>query len=93
MSNMALFGRTKTKLTPRQRAQRKYASAMRTVRKRAKTARGGRGQIGTRSAATKLRRKLRINAAKRKGRKVGRKTVRSGRRATNKVRRSVTRRF
>ncbi len=82
---MALFGRTTTKLTPRQRAQRKYAGAMRGIRKRAKTATGGRGRIGKRSAATNLRRKLGIGTAKRTTRKVARKT--------GAVRRKVAKRF
>lgn len=83
---MALFGRTTTKLTPRQRAQRKYASAMPGIRKRAKGATGGRGKIGKRSAATKLRRRLGVGATKRTTRKGGRKTGRT-------VRRKVTKRF
>lgn len=70
---MGLFGRSTTKLTPKQRAQRKYAAAMRGVRKRAKTATGGRGRIGNRTAAVKLRRKLGIGT-KTKGRKTGRTT-------------------
>jgi hypothetical protein len=51
-------------LTPKQKAQRKYAAAMRGIRKRAKGATGGRGKIGTRSAATKLRRKLGLGVKK-----------------------------
>jgi len=54
---MAIFG-TRKKLTKKQKAQRVYASRMRTVRKRATTTRGGRGRIAKRTAATKLRRKL-----------------------------------
>lgn len=82
---MSLFGRSTTKLTPKQRAQRKYASAMRSVRKRAKTTTGGRGRIGDRSAATKLRRKLGLSTTKAKGRKVGRKTTTTRRKATKRV--------
>ena len=65
---MALFGRSKkksakrskkkSKLTKKQLAQRKYAAAMRGVRKRAKTAKGGKGRIAKRSSAARLRRKL-----------------------------------
>lgn len=60
---MGLFGKTKRKtkrktLTAKQRAQRVYASRMRTVRKRATGARRGSGRIAKRAAATKLRRKL-----------------------------------
>lgn len=50
--------RGKGKLTKKQLAQRKYASAMRGVRKRAKKAAKGTGRIKKRAAATKLRRKL-----------------------------------
>jgi hypothetical protein len=48
----------KKKLTAKQLAQRKYASRMRSVRKRAHKAKRGRGRIANRSAATKLRKKL-----------------------------------
>ncbi|MEA3136158.1 MAG: hypothetical protein QOJ26_1489 [Thermoplasmata archaeon] len=48
----------KSKLTKKQLAQRKYASRMRSVRKRAKKAARGKGRIAKRSSATKLRRKL-----------------------------------
>jgi len=51
-------------LTPKQRAQRKYASAMRGVRARAKTAKGGKGRIAGRSGATRLRRSLGLNKGK-----------------------------
>jgi hypothetical protein len=54
----------KGKLTPKQLAQRKYAARMRTVRKRAKKASGGKGRIAKRSGATKLRRKLGLKAGK-----------------------------
>lgn len=49
---------TKRKLSPAQKAQRKYASAMRGVRTRAKAARRGKGAVKLRSAARNLRRKL-----------------------------------
>lgn len=48
----------KSSLSKKQVAQRKYASAMRGVRKRATGAKGGKGKIAKRGAATKLRRKL-----------------------------------
>lgn len=47
----------KKKLTAKQRAQRKYARAMQTVRGRAKKRKGGRGRIKHRTTAAKLRRK------------------------------------
>jgi hypothetical protein len=50
------------KLTKRQHAQRKYAAAMRTVRKRAKKTTGGRGRIAKRKTATTLRRRLGVRA-------------------------------
>ncbi|HEX9816252.1 MAG TPA: hypothetical protein VGB18_04670 [Candidatus Thermoplasmatota archaeon] len=90
---MALFGRTTTKLTPRQRAQRKYAASMRGIRKRAKTATGGRGRIGNRSAATNLRRKLGIRTPTKKGRKVPGKTGRTTRGKGRTVRPKMTKRF
>jgi hypothetical protein len=90
---MAFFGRSKTQLTPRQKAQRKYAAAMRSIRSRAKTTRGGRGRIGTRSAATKLRRKLGIGTAKRKTKRVTAKGGRTTRKGTSKAKRTVARRF
>ena len=86
---MPLFGRKSSTLTPRQKAQRKYAAGMRSIRTRAKTTRGGRGRIGKRAAATTLRRKLGIKTTKGKTRKVVRKTGRT----TGKARRTVTRRF
>jgi hypothetical protein len=54
------------KLTKKQLAQRKYASRMRTVRKRAKKTSGGKGRIAKRSAATKLRRKLGLKKGKKR---------------------------
>jgi predicted enzyme related to lactoylglutathione lyase len=54
----------KSGLTPKQRAQRKYAAQMRTVRARAKTAKGGKGRIADRSGATKLRRQLGLKKGK-----------------------------
>ena len=51
-------------LTPKQRAQRKYAAQMRTIRARAKTSSGGKGRISKRTTATKLRRKLGLKAGK-----------------------------
>lgn len=51
-------------LTAKQRAQRKYAAGMRTVRARAKTAKGGKGRIAKRTTATKLRRKLGLKPGK-----------------------------
>ena len=50
--------RPKGKLTPKQRAQRRYAAGMRQVRARAKTTKGGKGRIAGRSTATAMRRKL-----------------------------------
>jgi hypothetical protein len=50
--------RKKTKLTKKQLAQRRYASAMRGVRSRAKGSAGGRGRVAKRAGAKKLRRKL-----------------------------------
>jgi hypothetical protein len=52
------FGKKKKELTPKQRAQRKYAAAMRGVRARAKKAGQGTGRIAKRPAATKLRRRM-----------------------------------
>lgn len=52
-----MFGKKKP-LTKKQLAQRKYASRMRTVRKRASTTRGGRGRVRNRKGATALRAKL-----------------------------------
>jgi hypothetical protein len=46
------------KLTKKQVAQRKYASRMKGVRKRAKKAAGGKGPIAKRRAAKSMRRKL-----------------------------------
>ena len=54
------------KLSKKQLAQRKYASRVRGIRKRAKTASRGKGRIAKRAAATKLRRKLGLRAPKRK---------------------------
>lgn len=48
----------RSKLTKKQLAQRKYASRMRTLRKRAKKRAGGTGRVAKRSSATRLRRKL-----------------------------------
>ena len=50
----------KSKLTRKQLNQRKYAARMRTLRKRAKKAKGGKGRVAKRSSAAKLRRKLGI---------------------------------
>ena len=59
------FGKKKKKaLTPKQKAQRKYAASMRGVRKRAKTTSGGKGRLAKRSSATKLRRKLGLKPGK-----------------------------
>lgn len=53
------WGRKKPKaLTPKERAQRKYAARVKTLRARAAKAGGGRGRIKARAAARKLRRKL-----------------------------------
>ncbi|HJQ93116.1 MAG TPA: hypothetical protein VJ874_02395 [Candidatus Thermoplasmatota archaeon] len=52
------LGKKKKALTPKQRAQRKYAASMRGVRKRAKKASGGKGRVAKRAGAAKLRRKL-----------------------------------
>lgn len=60
---MALF-KKKKKLTPKQKAQRKYAAAVRGIRSRAKTAKKGKGRIKARSAATTLRRKLGLKKGK-----------------------------
>lgn len=46
-----------SELTQKQRAQRKYASEMRTVRARAATQKGGKGPIRERGAAKALRKK------------------------------------
>lgn len=54
----------KGRLTPKQLAQRKYAARMRTVRKRATKASGGKGRIAQRSGATKLRRQLGLKPGK-----------------------------
>lgn len=61
-----ILGRKK-KLTAKQREQRKYAAAMRTVRARAKTTGGGKGRIAKRSTAAKLRKKHGLKGAKSKG--------------------------
>ena len=58
------LGKKKKALTPKQRAQRKYAASMRGVRKRAKKSSGGKGRVAKRSSATKLRRKLGLKAGK-----------------------------
>ena len=59
------FGKKKKKaLTPKQRAQRKYAGSMSGVRKRAKKSSGGKGRVAKRAGATKLRRKLGLKAGK-----------------------------
>lgn len=57
-------GKRSSKLTPKQRAQRKYAAGMKQVRARAKTAKGGKGRIAKRSGATKLRRDLGLKPGK-----------------------------
>ena len=54
----------RSKLTPKQRAQRKYAASMKGVRSRAKTRRGGKGRVAKRSSATRLRRRLGLKAGK-----------------------------
>lgn len=51
-------------LSPKQLAQRKYARGMQSVRSRAKTAKGGKGRIAGRSAATKMRRGLGLKPGK-----------------------------
>jgi len=51
-----------TKLSKKQVAQRKYASGMRGVRKRAAETRGGKGTVASRPRATKERRALRLKA-------------------------------
>ncbi|MHB8632675.1 MAG: hypothetical protein ACYDBQ_01725 [Thermoplasmatota archaeon] len=51
-------GARKKPLSTKQRAQRKYAARMKGVRKRATAARGGKGAIAKRQAATRLRRRL-----------------------------------
>ena len=56
----------RSKLTKKQLAQRKYASRMRVVRKRAKTTSGGKGRIAKRSSATRLRRKLGLKSGKKR---------------------------
>lgn len=56
----------KGKLTPKQLAQRKYARGMRDVRTRAKTTKGGKGRIASRSAATAMRRKLGLKKGKKR---------------------------
>lgn len=53
----------KKALSKKQLAQRKYAGAMSGIRKRATTAKGGKGRVATRSAATTLRRKLGLKTA------------------------------
>jgi hypothetical protein len=53
----------KAALSKKQLAQRKYAGKMGGIRKRATTAKGGKGRIAKRSAATSLRRKLGLKAA------------------------------
>lgn len=50
--------RKTSKLSKKQLNQRKYAASMRSLRKRAKKASGGKGRVAKRSSATKLRRKL-----------------------------------
>jgi hypothetical protein len=51
-------GTRKKKLTAKQVAQRRYASAMRGVRARAHKAPGGKGRIAKRPTATRMRKKL-----------------------------------
>lgn len=63
----------KKALTPKQRAQRKYAAGMKQVRKRASKAKGGKGRIAKRGGATKLRRELGLKPGKATGKKAGRK--------------------
>lgn len=58
---MGLFGfgrKKRAKLSPRQRAQRKYAAGVKSMRGRAAQTRGGKGKIAQRAAARKLRRRL-----------------------------------
>lgn len=52
------FGKKKKKLTAKQLAQRKYASAMRGVRARARKAGKGTGRVAKRPAAKRMRRKM-----------------------------------
>ena len=56
----------RSKLTKKQLAQRKYASRMRVLRKRAKKRAGGTGRVAKRSSATKLRRKLGLKSGKKR---------------------------
>jgi hypothetical protein len=56
--------RKRSKLTTKQKAQRKYASQMRAVRGRAATTARGRGRIETRRAATTLRRKYGLKSGR-----------------------------
>ncbi|MEA3190040.1 MAG: hypothetical protein QOD77_622 [Thermoplasmata archaeon] len=53
----------KKALSKKQVAQRKYAGAMSGIRKRAATAKGGKGRVKKRAAATGLRRKLGLKSA------------------------------
>lgn len=53
----------KASLSKKQLAQRKYAGSMSGIRKRASKARGGKGRVAKRSAATSLRRKLGLKSA------------------------------
>ena len=55
-----------SKLTKKQLAQRKYASRMRVLRKRAKKTAGGKGRVAKRSSATRMRRKLGLKAGKKR---------------------------
>lgn len=55
----------KRRLTKKQSNQRRYASAMRGIRKRARQRRGGRGRIADRPAASKLRKQLGLKAGRR----------------------------
>jgi len=50
-------------LSKKQMNQRKYASAMRGVRKRAKKAAGGKGRIAKRRTASTMRKKLGLKSA------------------------------
>lgn len=54
-----LLARKRT-LTRKQHAQRKYAAMMKGVRARAASARGGKGRVADRPAASTLRRKYHL---------------------------------
>lgn len=58
--------KSKSKLTKKQLAQRKYAARVKTLRSRAKKAKGGKGRIANRSSARKLRSKLGLKSRKKR---------------------------